>query len=80
MCIELRHDGAPPEAFCLQQPGAEFHLDSAHNGKAIAVFECASMGKTKQLVESIQQLPGVVNVSMIYHHAEENDALEENIA
>ncbi|WP_096086891.1 chaperone NapD [Agaribacterium haliotis] len=59
---------------------AEFHRDQETEGKAIAVFELPSLHKTKKLIDELQQQQGVVSVSMIYHHAEANDALEEKLA
>ncbi|WP_370980092.1 chaperone NapD [Agaribacterium sp. ZY112] len=75
----------PESAAAVQQyiesfDNAEFHRDDSHEGKAIAVFECPSLHHTKVVIEELQQQQGVVNVSMIYHHAEDNDALEEKIA
>ena len=41
-----------------------------HNGKLIVTLETSSLSEVTEFVDHVSCLPGVINVAMVYHHAE----------
>ena len=50
-------------------PGAELH-GSDGQGKCIVLLELPSESELVSTIGQIEQLPGVINISMVYHHVE----------
>lgn len=51
-------------------PGAEIHGSDA-KGKMVVVLETQNQGEIAERLRSIESLSGVLNVSLIYHHVEQ---------
>lgn len=59
-------------------PGVEVPLaDGA--GRLVAVSECVGGEATLALIERMRALPGVLNVALVYQHAESARAMEEEL-
>lgn len=61
-----------------QLPGAEIRVAS-NIGKLVLVCECDSDDETLKLIGRIGELPGVLNVALVYQHAESAQAMDEEI-
>lgn len=48
-------------------------------GKLVVVSECGSADGTLELISRMRDLPGVLNVALVYQHAENAGALNEEI-
>jgi periplasmic nitrate reductase NapD len=59
-------------------PSAEIHAASA-DGKLVITLETDSAKRTLDLMDALRVLPGVVNVALVYQHAEPLAALEQEI-
>ena len=46
-------------------------------GKVVIVIEGASTGALLDQMDEIRKIPGVLNVEMVYQHAEEESVLKE---
>ena len=46
-------------------------------GKVVIVIEGASTGNLLDQMDHIRQIPGVLNVEMVYQHAEEESVMKE---
>ena len=46
-------------------------------GKVVIVIEGASTGALLDQMEQIRQIPGVLNVEMVYQHAEDESVMKE---
>ena len=60
-------------------PGVEIRV-AAHAGKLVLVCECDSDDATLKLIGRIGELPGVLNVALVYQHAESAQAMDEEIS
>ncbi|MCK0506003.1 chaperone NapD [Aromatoleum anaerobium] len=49
-------------------------------GRLVVVSECASAAGTLALIDCIRALPGVLNVALVYQHAESAGAMEEEVS
>lgn len=56
-------------ATVASMPGAEVHGDDARS-KFVALLELESDAALVETITAIELLQGVVNTSMVYHHAE----------
>jgi nitrate reductase NapD len=56
--------------FIAALPGAEVH---SHDpiGKIVVLLETETQGQIAERLRAMEALPGVLNVSLIYHHADE---------
>jgi nitrate reductase NapD len=59
-------------------PAAEVHASSA-DGKLIITLETDSARRTVDYMDAIRALPGVLDVVLVYQHAEPAAALQEEI-
>ncbi len=59
-------------------PAAEIHAVSA-DGKLIVTLEADSTRRILDFMDAIRALPGVVDVALVYQHAEPLTALEQEI-
>lgn len=57
-------------------PGAEIHASSPE-GKLVVILEMASEADILATMSRIGELPGVLNTSLVFHHAEATEALDE---
>jgi periplasmic nitrate reductase NapD len=58
-------------------PEAEVRA-SAGNGKLVVVCECEGGERALALIAHLRGLPGVLDVSLVYQHAESAAALEQD--
>jgi nitrate reductase NapD len=58
--------------------GVEIHAISPDH-KMVVTIEASDDRATTECFEQIRQLPGVLSASMVYHHFEEDAALEQEI-
>lgn len=58
--------------------GVEIHAISPDH-KMVVTIEASDDRATTERFEQIRQLPGVLSASMVYHHFEEDAALEQEI-
>ncbi|HEY0843893.1 MAG TPA: chaperone NapD [Noviherbaspirillum sp.] len=64
---------------CIQSvPGAEVPADNG-GGKLIVTLETESTKRTLDIMDAIRALPGVIDVVLVYQHAESESALEEEV-
>lgn len=59
-------------------PGAEVS-QSAADGRIVVVLEHASGAAVLDAIDAMRALPGVVDVALVYQHAEALDAMDEPI-
>lgn len=63
---------------CIEAvPGADVHAEA--DGKLIVTLETESTKKTLDIMDAIRALPGVVDVVLVYQHAELASALEQEV-
>lgn len=60
-------------------PGLELAV-AAEGGRLVVVSECASRGATLELIDRIRALPGVLDVALVYQHAESAGAMNEELS
>lgn len=58
-------------------PGAEVRARAAH-GKLVVVCECLGGEQALALIARLRGLPGVLDVSLVYQHAEHAATLEQD--
>lgn len=54
-------------------------VSAAGGGKLVAVCEGESSGEILDLIAQVRDLPGVLNVTLVYQHAENAAAMDEEI-
>lgn len=59
--------------------GAISARDANTNNKVIVVMEGESTGSLLDQMDKIRDIPGVVNIEMVYQHAEEQSIMEETL-
>ena len=59
-------------------PGTEVHA-SGKAGKLVVVCECDSDDELVALIGRIRDLPGVLNVALVYQHVESAEAMKEEV-
>ena len=59
-------------------PGLDVRAAAA--GRVVVVSECPSAAATLALIDHIRALPGVLNVALVYQHAESAAAMEEELS
>lgn len=59
-------------------PGAEIHASDAA-GKVVVTLETESTRRTLDIMDAMRALPGVVDVVLVYQHAEPVSALDLEI-
>ena len=60
-------------------PSAEFHAESP-DGKLIVTLETESTRQTLDYIDAIRAVPGVLDVSLVYQHAEPAAAMAQELA
>ena len=71
-------DLAPVRAGIAAIHGAEL-FRSSPDGKLVVVLEAASESAMLETMDRIRALPGVVNLALVYQHAEPAASLDEEI-
>lgn len=56
-------------------PGADIHASNAE-GKIVVTLETDSTKRTLDIMDAMRALPGVVDVALVYQHAEPVSALD----
>ncbi|HYD59805.1 MAG TPA: chaperone NapD [Noviherbaspirillum sp.] len=59
-------------------PGADIHAEDAA-GKLVVTLETDSTKRTLDIMDAIRALPGVLDVVLVYQHAEPLAALNEEV-
>ena len=59
-------------------PSAEIHAATG-DGRFIVTLEADSTKRTLDYIDAIRALPGVLNVALVYQHAEPASAMDEVI-
>lgn len=77
--VQARPDCGPAVAMALAElPGTEVHA-TGNAGRLVVVCECAGGEAAVELISRMRDLPGVLNVALVYQHAESAAAMEEEI-
>lgn len=64
---------------CIQLvPGAEVPADNGE-GKLVVTLETESTKRTLDIMDAIRALPGVLDVALVYQHAESIAALQQEV-
>lgn len=63
-----------------QFPRLEIAAIDAAKGKIIVVFEANTLLELDQMMATIKDLEGVITVTLVYHHVDQQSALEEDIS
>lgn len=59
-------------------PNADVHAESAE-GKLVITLEAGSTGHILDCMDAIRALPGVIDISLVYQHAESAAAMEQEV-
>lgn len=70
--------GAALAALAAADAGLELAVAGAT--RSVVLCECAGRHAVSAYVDRLQQLPGVLNVLLVYHHAESGHALDEPLS
>lgn len=77
--IQVRRESCDDVAQAVRDlPGLE--VPSIADGRLVVVAECASAGEVVDRIDRIRALPGVLNVALVYQHAEPVGAMEEEMS
>ena len=60
-------------------PGAEIHLREA-DGRMVVTLEDTEDGPASQSLAALAETPGVLNVSLVYHHFDTKESMEREEA
>ncbi|MCE8018378.1 chaperone NapD [Halomonas sp. MCCC 1A17488] len=63
---------------CQAHPGVEVHATDPC-GKMVLVLETAGQREIVAFIEALQRAPGVLSVSLVYHHAESAEELDREM-
>lgn len=75
LLVQHRPEAMPAlESFVGAQPALEISARGEH--RCVVLCETGHQREVLELIDAMLALPGVVNVSLIYHHAEPRDELE----
>jgi len=59
-------------------PGADVHANDG--GKLVVTLETESTKRTLDIMDAMRALPGVIDVVLVYQHAEPLAALEQEVS
>lgn len=59
-------------------PGTQVHA-AGSDGRMVVTLETDSTQRTLDYLDALRALPGVLNVAMVYQHAEDAAAMEEEM-
>ncbi|MGR4070186.1 chaperone NapD [Halomonas sp. LR3S48] len=63
---------------CQAHPGVEVHATDPC-GKMVLLLETAGQREIVEFIEGLQRAPGVLSVSLVYHHAESAAELDREM-
>lgn len=67
-------------ASCIDAvPGAEVHARDA-GGKLVVTLETESTRQAVDIMDAMRALPGVIDVALVYQHAEPVSALDQEVS
>ncbi len=73
--VQHRADAAATLAVHIDG-AADLELALAGELRSVVLCECADQYAILDRIEALRALPGVLNVSLVYHHAEPREALD----
>jgi nitrate reductase NapD len=78
--IQHRAEAAAALAACIGEmaPAVELAIPGDH--RSIVVCEGDSQHAIVERLDALREIPGVLNVTLVYHHAEPRDALDVSIS
>lgn len=62
-----------------EMPNADVHR-SEDTGKVVVLLETESLGDVTDRVDAIRRMPGVINVTLVYHQIEDAALLDQPVA
>jgi len=75
LLVQHRPEAMPAlEAYVDAQPALEISARGEH--RCVLLCETGHQREVMELIDAMLALPGVIHVSLIYHHAEPRDELE----
>jgi len=75
LLVQHRAEAMPAlEAYVEAQPALEITARGEH--RCVLLCETGHQREVMELIDAMLVLPGVINVALIYHHAEPRDELE----
>jgi len=76
LLVQHRPEAMPAlEAYVDTQPALDISARGEH--RCVLLCETGHQREVLELIDAMLALPGVVNISLIYHHAEPRDELEQ---
>lgn len=76
LIVQHREDATPAlQALVAQSPGLEIALGDAT--RSVLLQETRGTRELMDSVDRLRELPGVLNVNLVYHHAEARQDLEQ---
>ena len=76
LVVQHRADAGPAlEALAAELPGLEIALGDAT--RSVLLQESPGTRELMDSVDRLRELPGVLNVNLVYHHAEPRQDLEQ---
>ena len=69
----------PVSQHCRAHPGVEIHATDPH-GKMVLVLETSGQHAVMEFIDDLQLAPGVLSVSLVYHHVESADELDREMS
>ncbi|OWW20638.1 chaperone NapD [Noviherbaspirillum denitrificans] len=64
---------------CIEEvPGADVH--AGESGKLVVTLETESTKRALDIMDAIRALPGVLDVVLVYQHAEPESALDQEVS
>ena len=77
--LQVRPEAIPMvDAAVMNVPIAE--ISAREGGRMILLVETTDSRELTSFVDSLRDIPGVLNVNLVYHHAEAKDLLTEEIS
>lgn len=77
--LQLRPASRDAVAAALAEwPGVEVGA-GVPAGKLAVVCDCAGAGEVMERIAAMRELPGVLNVALVYQHAEDAAAMDEEM-
>jgi nitrate reductase NapD len=58
----------------------DLELAIGNETRSVVLCECADQYAVLDRLDALRALPGVLNVSLVYHHAEPRDALDATVS
>jgi nitrate reductase NapD len=62
------------------EAAGDLELAIPGEARSVVLCECADQYAILQSIDALRALPGVLNVSLVYHHAEPREALDAPVS